>query len=96
MATLPATRKKKVLSTAPRIVAAYDIAADAKKRISLRRAGAKYFHVKAFSNGSYLLEPRALVPMKVRIDRIEVVQPSPRVRPLMRQLGRVLDRLPAR
>lgn len=39
----------------------YDVAADAKNRISLRGAKAKYFHVKALSNGSYLLEPRVLV-----------------------------------
>jgi hypothetical protein len=39
----------------------YDIAADAKNRISLRGAKAKYFHVKALSNGSYMLEPRVLV-----------------------------------
>jgi hypothetical protein len=40
----------------------YDVAADAKKRISLRGAKTKYFHVKALSNGCYLLEPRLLVP----------------------------------
>jgi len=40
----------------------YDVAADAKKRISLRKAKTKYFHVKALSNGGYLLEPRVLVP----------------------------------
>lgn len=47
---------------APAVVENYDVAADAKKRISLRNAKAKYFHVKAFSNGCYLLEPRVLVP----------------------------------
>lgn len=40
----------------------YDVAADAKKRISLRNAKTKYFHVQALSDGSYLLEPRVLVP----------------------------------
>ncbi|MGA2497952.1 MAG: hypothetical protein ABSH20_09435 [Tepidisphaeraceae bacterium] len=40
----------------------YDVAADAKKRISLRNAKTKYFHVRAFANGCYLLEPRVLVP----------------------------------
>lgn len=40
----------------------YDVAADAKNRISLRGANAKYFHVLALSNGSYMLEPRVLVP----------------------------------
>jgi hypothetical protein len=40
----------------------YDIAADAKNRISLRGANTKYFHVLVLSNGSYMLEPRVLVP----------------------------------
>jgi hypothetical protein len=44
------------------VVDHYDVAADAKKRISLRKAKTKYFHVKALSNGSYVLEPRVLVP----------------------------------
>lgn len=44
------------------VLEAYDVAADAKKRISLRNARTKYFHVKALSNGAYLLEPRVLVP----------------------------------
>lgn len=39
----------------------YVIAADAKNRVTLRGAKAKYFHVKALSNGSYVLEPRLLV-----------------------------------
>ena len=42
----------------------YDVAADAKKRINLRNAKTKYFHVKALSNGAYLLEPRVLVPLE--------------------------------
>ena len=44
------------------IIEDYDIAADDKRRISLRNAKTKYFHVKAFANGCYLLEPRVLVP----------------------------------
>ena len=40
----------------------YDVAADDKKRITLRGAKTKYFHVKALSNGCYVLEPRVLVP----------------------------------
>jgi len=44
------------------VVSNYDVAADAKNRISLRGANAKYFHVLALSNGSYMLEPRVLVP----------------------------------
>ena len=43
------------------VVEDYDVAADAKKRISLRNAKTKYFHVKALSNGCFLLEPRVLV-----------------------------------
>lgn len=45
-----------------RLVEEYDTSADSKKRISLRGTQAEYFHVKALSNGSYLLEPRVLVP----------------------------------
>jgi hypothetical protein len=43
------------------VVEEYDVAADAKKRISLRRPKTKYFRVTALSNGAYLLEPRVLV-----------------------------------
>jgi hypothetical protein len=46
----------------PTVVEDYDVAADAKKRISLRSARTKYFHVKALSNGCFYLEPRVLVP----------------------------------
>jgi hypothetical protein len=44
------------------VVDEYDVAADAKRRISLRRAKTKYFRVRAMSDGSILLEPRVLVP----------------------------------
>ena len=48
------------------VVRDYDVAADAKSRISLRGARTKYFHVMALSNGSFLLEPRVLVaPYKI-------------------------------
>ena len=47
------------------VVERYDVAADAKKRINLRNAKTKYFHVKALSNGAYLLEPRVLVSPSV-------------------------------
>jgi hypothetical protein len=33
-----------------------------KKRISLRDAKTKYFHVQALFNGCFYLEPRVLVP----------------------------------
>ena len=48
----------------PTVIESYDVAADARKRINLRNAKTKYFHVKAFSNGAYLLEPRVLVPLE--------------------------------
>jgi hypothetical protein len=41
------------------VVRNYDVAADAKNRISLRGAKTKYFHVMALSNGSFVLEPTA-------------------------------------
>ncbi len=44
-----------------RVVEDYDVAADAKRRISLRHAKTKYFHVKVLSNGCFYLEPRVLV-----------------------------------
>ena len=47
----------------PTVIEDYDVAADAKKRINLRNAKTKYFHVKALSNGCYILEPRVLVPL---------------------------------
>ena len=56
------TRPRSKSKSAVTIIARYDVAADTKKRINLRNAKTKYFHVKALSNGSYLLEPRVLVP----------------------------------
>jgi hypothetical protein len=47
---------------AVKVLDQYDVAADAKKRVSLRNSKTKYFHVQALSNGCYLLEPRVLVP----------------------------------
>jgi hypothetical protein len=58
---MPTLTKKQPLT----VVEDYDVAADAKKRISLRNAKTKYFHVKALSNGCFLLEPRVLVPPHV-------------------------------
>jgi len=53
----------------PTVVESYDVAADAKKRINLRNAKTKYFHVKAFSNGAYLLQPLVLVPLEAISSR---------------------------
>ncbi len=58
MATLTHEPEKQKRGAA--VVGHYDIAADAKNRISLRGAKTKYFHVKAFANGCYVLEPRLL------------------------------------
>ncbi len=52
------------------VVEEYDVAADAKRRISLRRAKTKYFRVRAFANGSFLLEPRVLVPPQAVSPRV--------------------------
>jgi hypothetical protein len=50
------------------VLARYDVAADDKKRINLRGAKTKYFHVQALSNGSYVLEPlHALSPRARRM-----------------------------
>ena len=57
-----ATFERAKQNKAPAVIDFYDAAADVKNRISLRGAKTKYFHVQALSNGSYLLEPRVLVP----------------------------------
>ena len=59
--TKPPTRKQDRKTDAT-VVSQYDAAVDAKKRISLRGTKVKHFHVKALSDGRYLLEPRVLVP----------------------------------
>jgi hypothetical protein len=56
-----ATLKSKTVGKEISIIREYDTAADAKNRVSLRGAKAKYFHVKELSSGSYVLEPRVLV-----------------------------------
>jgi hypothetical protein len=59
------------------VVRNYDIAADAKSRISLRGAKSKYFHVTALSNGSFVLEPRVLVaPEKIPARTRKVIESS--------------------
>ena len=56
-----ATLKSKTVGKGISVIREYDTAADAKNRVSLRGAKAKYFHVRELSNGSYVLEPRVLV-----------------------------------
>ena len=59
------------------IVRDYDIAADAKSRISLRGAKTKYFHVMVLSNGSFVLEPRVLVdPEKIPARTLKMLETS--------------------
>jgi len=57
-ATIKPTKTRREVS----VLQDYDVAADAKNRISLRGAKVKYFHVRALSDGGYLLQPRVLVP----------------------------------
>ena len=56
-----ASRRRPNAGDSVKVVQDYDVAADAKNRISLRGAKTKYFHVKGLANGCYLLEPRVLV-----------------------------------
>lgn len=53
------------------------MAADAKNRISLRGTKFKYFNVKALSDGSYMLEPRMLVPPSaIPADTLKMLERS--------------------
>ena len=55
----------------------YDVAADAKKRISLRKATTKYFHVQVLSNGCFYLEPRVLVsPQAISARSLKMLDKS--------------------
>jgi hypothetical protein len=59
------------------VVEDYDVAADAKKRISLRNAKTKYFHVKVLSNGCFYLEPRVLVsPQAISARSLKMLDKS--------------------
>lgn len=61
----------------PKVVEDYDVAADAKKRISLRNAKTKYFHVNVLSNGCYYLEPRVLVsPQAISAHSLKMLDKS--------------------
>lgn len=61
------SRKRKA---GPTVMEEYDVAADAKRRISLRHAKTKYFRVRSLSDGSFLLEPRVLVPPRAISARV--------------------------
>ena len=59
------------------VVRNYDVAADAKSRISLRGARTKHFHVMVLSNGSFVLEPRILVaPDKIPPRTLKMLEAS--------------------
>jgi len=59
------------------VVEDYVVAADAKRRISLRNPKTKYFHVKALSNGSFLLEPRILAsPQAISARSLKMLDKS--------------------
>ena len=59
------------------VVRNYDVAADAKSRISLRGAKTKHFHVRVLSNGSFVLEPRVLVaPDKIPSRTLKMLEAS--------------------
>jgi hypothetical protein len=61
----------------PIVLEDYDVAADAKKRISLRNAKTKYFHVQALSNGCFYLEPRVLVsPQAISARSLKMLDKS--------------------
>jgi hypothetical protein len=91
MPTLTQARPRKRSSQGPSIIETYDISADSKRRFSLRRTGSKFFSVVAFSDGSFKLEPRKLVPAEVTIDKVVSV-PVPRgAQQLMARLGAALD-----
>ena len=72
-ATLERPKQKQRLT----VVEHYDVAADAKKRISLRNAKTKYFHVQALSNGCFYLEPRVLVsPQAISARSLKMLDKS--------------------
>ena len=59
------------------VVEDYDVAADAKKRISLRKARTKYYHVQVLSNGCFYLEPRVLVsPQAISARTLKMLEKS--------------------
>ena len=59
------------------VVRNYDVASDAKSRISLRGAKTKHFHVLVLSNGSFVLEPRVLVaPDKIPPRTLKMLEAS--------------------
>src|SRR6266516_1887647 len=76
-ALVPMTKARPKQHRGLTVVEQYDVAADAKKRINLRNAKTKYFHVKALSNGDYVLEPRVLVsPAAISARSLKMIEQS--------------------
>jgi hypothetical protein len=74
---MPITKARPKKNRGLTVVERYDVAADAKKRINLRNAKTKYFHVKALSNGAYVLEPRVLVsPEAISARTMKMIEQS--------------------
>lgn len=94
MATLTQPRRMTRKLSKPTLVESYDISADSKRRISLRRTGSKYFSVFAFSDGTFKLEPRKLVPAEVTIERVERVPIPKGARRAAVRLAAAIDNLP--
>jgi hypothetical protein len=77
IALMPMTKTRPKQNRGLTVVERYDVAADAKKRINLRNAKTKYFHVKALSNGAYVLEPRVLVsPEAISARTMKMIEQS--------------------
>src|SRR5213076_2929038 len=77
IARMPMTKARPKQNRRLTVVERYDVAADAKKRINLRNAKTKYFHVKALSNGAYVLEPRVLVsPEAISARTMKMIEQS--------------------
>ena len=59
------------------IVKEYDAKMDEKKRVAIRNSNFSYFHVKEYSNGSIVLEPRILVaPFEISEKSLNMMDKS--------------------
>lgn len=58
-------------------VKSYDAKIDSKKRITLRNALYKYFHIEEYADGKIVLEPRVLVkPFEVSKNTLSMMDSS--------------------
>ena len=59
------------------IVKEYDAKIDEKKRVAIRNSSFSYYHVKEYSNGSIVLEPRVLVdPFEISEKTLNMMDKS--------------------